>query len=119
MIIKIETEIEISNEDIIDVLTTALEGGSNYWYNFDDLSMINDDYTLLTDEVIYSALQGINIPVFDIDDSSNLLGFLSKNTIEQGIKLFIEAGYSFEPDMDADDADILFQYIVLGDIIYG
>lgn len=124
---KIKT-IEISNEDITDVLTTALEGGSNYWYNLPDLSMIGKDAgeymtESMTDKIINSALHGVSIPIYDIEaqtsDDDAVLGELSLANIERGLNLFIDDGREFDPAMDADEADVLFQFIVMGEIVFG
>jgi len=111
----------IPDQDIIDCLVTALEGGSNYWYNMPDLTMLRSykEALALSERVAMSALDGENIPVYDIEDEEELLGFISKANIEQGIKLFVEDGREFDPGMDADEADVLFQFIVMGEVVYG
>ena len=48
------------------------------------------------------------------------LGNISKQNISRGIKLYIKSGRSFDVEnMDAIDMDILFQYVVMGDIVFG
>ena len=114
-------EMEIKDEEIIDVLTTALEGGSNYWYYLPDLSMVEKigfEKLCVTERIIVAALKGEQIPIHDAENEEDLLGYLSKDTIENGIKLFLSDGRFFAPDMDADEADALFQYIVMGEIVF-
>ena len=113
---------EITENDIIDVLVTALEGGSNYWYFLPDLSMVKEIGTngkAISENVAISALNGATIPVHDTENEECFLGSINKENIERGITLFIQNDYEFEPDMDASDADTLFQYIVLGEIVFG
>ena len=114
-------EIEIKDEDIVDVLTTALEGGSNYWYYLPDVSMtekIGFEKLCVSEKIIVAALKGEQIPVHDLENEEDLLGYLSKENIERGIKLFLADGYSFDAAMDADEADVLFQFIVMGEIVF-
>lgn len=110
---------EIEDSDIVDSIVTALEGGSNYWY---ELKIDTKDFGNLdkapSERIVLAALSGYNIHVFDVEEG-NYLGDLNKETIERGIKLFIQNHGNFDPAMDADDADKLFQYIVMGEIVYG
>ena len=116
-----EVKLNIKDEEIIDCLITALEGGSNYWYSIPDLSMvIKAKGKSLTESVIISALNhDVKIPVYDVENYDEELGIISKENIQKGLQLFLDNGYSFDVAMDADEADILFQYIVMGEIVYG
>ncbi len=109
----IQKGINIPNEDIIDVLITALEGGSNYWYYI--LETSNRSSVKIVLDVLTTEEE---ITVYDVETDDEL-GVLSRDNIKQGIKMFIENGYEFEPDMDADDADTFFQYVVMGEIVFG
>ena len=112
--------IEISNEDIVNVIVTALEGGSNYWYNLPDLSMVDRvKGKSQSENIALSALNGKAIPVNDLEDEDEHLGDLSAENIERGIKLFIEDGREFDAGIDADEADVLFQFMVMGEIVFG
>ena len=51
--------------------------------------------------------------------TDEILGYLCKDNIKLGLELFIENGHIFDPAMDANKADILFQYIVMGEVVYG
>ena len=112
-------QLEIKDEDIIDVIVTALEGGSNYWYNLPDLSMVEKIAGKAKSErIAISALNGKSIPVYDIEEEDEHLGDISAENIERGIKLYIEDGREFDAGMDADEADVLFQYMVMGEITF-
>ena len=113
-------EIEIKDEDIICVLTTALEGGSNYWYWIDDIPELSKNDKLSSENVINWVLLNPEnkVEITDVE-TDEILGYLCKDNIKLGIELFIENCNVFDPAMDANDADNLFQYIVLGKIIYG
>lgn len=111
--------IKIENNDIIDVIVTALEGGSNYWYNLPDLSMVEKvKGRAQSENIAIAALSGISIPVYDLGDEEECLGQLSKENIERGIRLYIEDGRGFDAGMDADEADVLFQFMVMGEITF-
>lgn len=121
--------INIPDQVIIDSISTALEGGSNYWYNLPDLSMVEKiEGKYLAERLFISEMNGAQIPVEDIDefdedsDDFEAIGYISKENIERGIQLYIDNGNRLPTDddpLDGEEADILFQYIVLGDVIYG
>lgn len=149
----IETKVEITNDAIEAMLITAIEGGSNYWYNFNRKDL-NEAWLWLKKEIEEKRLkrnesvhymwmdamfQGYPkpIPVYDIEeiedmfvasDYENLeaIGFLSMETIKKGLE---KASHEYPNEFqqyfpqymngDAEDADVLFQLICLGEIVYG
>lgn len=115
-----KVEIEIKDEDIIDALCTALEGGSNYWYympNIDDVD--NIDGKSSAECVIIHAIDGYSPIIVQDIETEELLGVISTKSIRKGLELFINNGHAFDPVMDAGDADTLFQFIIMGEIVYG
>ena len=113
-------EIEIKDKDIVDALCTSLEGGSNYWYWIEELPEFFEKNNSTTENVCNYVLAHLEnkIMISDIETNEEL-GYLCKDNIRTGISLFTSAGYVFDPAMDANDADILFQYIVMGEVVYG
>lgn len=116
-----EITINIPDSDIIDYLSGALEGGSNYWYNLPDLSML----TYTEEDLATNIFESVNndhdllIPVHDIE-TNDFLGYISYDNISCGLSLYLEEnGFDNLDYMDACDYDLLFQYIVMGEIIYG
>lgn len=112
-------EIEIKDEYIIDALTTALEGGSNYWYWIENTpNELKDPLTSpnLIDWILSNPKNKVEIT--DVE-TNEILGYLCKDNIKSGIELFISNNGVFDPAMDAEDADVLFQYIIMGKIVYG
>lgn len=106
----------ISKEKIEDIIITALEGGSNYWY-----TLINESST---EEVLNKINAGENVMVFDQEDPDTLLGLLNQKSIQKGIQQSIyENSYLIanviEDNWDANDADCLFQYFVMNEIVFG
>lgn len=127
----------------LDLLTSALEGGSNYWYLLPDLSMISEgDYEPKTPEVIddcktisdihkatvnriWEAVQaGKPVPVHDVEDEKEKLGEISIENIRRGILHMIEhhpinIGNIISDNHDANDADCFLQCVVMGEVIFG
>ena len=116
-----KVEVEIFDCDIVDMIVTAIEGGSNYWYFLPDLSMLKEFVGKDQSEKIgLSALDGAVIPVHDLEDQNEKLGDISKENIERGVKLYLQAGNAFNTETnDAYDADLFLQYVVMGEINFG
>ena len=124
-----QVTINIPDQVIIDSISTALEGGSNYWYNLPDTSMVEKiEGKYFANRLFISAMNGAQIPVEDIDEFDEetedfeAIGYISKENIERGIQLYIENGNRLPTDddpLDGEEADVFFQYIVLGDVVYG
>jgi hypothetical protein len=120
-----KVELNIADQDIIDVLVTALEGGSNYWYNLPDVTMARKHYKNVTslavsEKVIKAVLEHNEIiPVYDVEDEDNHLGDISQANIKRGLQLFMDDDRAWTPDMDAEQADVFFQYVVMGELVYG
>ena len=112
-------ELEIEDQIIIDLMITALEGGSNYWYYLPDTDMVKKYSNFaLSENIAKSVLDGAIIPVYDIEDDHEFLGNITIENIKRGIKKFILDGYNINV-FDAGDADVFFQYVVMNDLIFG
>lgn len=121
-------EIEIKDNDIVDIIVGALEGGSNYWYNIPHLDMITRRPNMsMSESIAWDALNGKTIPVYDIDEWDSetdeygeSIGGLSYFSIKEGLEMYASDGGSLDfENMDAGDYDTIFQWMVLGEIIYG
>jgi hypothetical protein len=117
-------ELNIPDQNIIDVMVTALEGGSNYWYNLPNIEMARKHYKdsgLAGSEKVIKAVLEHNevIPVYDIEDEDNHLGDISQANIKRGLQLFMDDDRAWTPDMDAEQADVFFQFVVMGELVYG
>jgi hypothetical protein len=110
-------------QDVIDAIITALEGGSNYWYFINDCSAAGNDKKYALSERILRAVifDGKKFEISDIndeDENREIIGEISLANIERGIELYEAEREPFDAAMDADEADCLFQYIVMGSIEY-
>ena len=112
---QITKTVSIDNQEILDVIITALEGGSNYWY------FLRDRYA-----DILSSLEAMLLrwdetscfKVYDIEDEDTILGYVNIHSIQRGLEFYLE-DYEWDEDMDAEYADTFFQLVVMGDIVFG
>lgn len=112
-----------------DLLITALEGGSNYWYWLDGIPKVRKNHkskeSLSDSEKVWRAIQqGQTIAVFDCDNQEEILGTISKERIKIGEELMKKNSPEHwmnanEDNWDAETADVWFQYVVLGEITFG
>lgn len=125
----------------LDMLTGALEGGSNYWYfigedAYEEIEKHLPGFSLRHDvkskfydipfvDLMWRAVSlGASIPIRDAEDHDSILGYFSLENIEAREPLLYVHHTNFYLDIineddDAETADIWFQYCVLGEVIYG
>lgn len=112
---------DVSSEFINDIISTAFEGGINYWCDeavaSDEKSKkICEDNNIFLSDII---TQGGIIDLFYEDKSQKVTLTLEK--ILNGIKIAIENNsceIDIFDDYDADDADCIVQYAVFGELVY-
>ena len=121
----VQVSIDI-NDKIENMLVTAIEGGSNYWYYLPDVSMvIKDEGRPLAERIFQTVLQTENkIPVHDLEAPEDLLGYISFESIVKANELMKKDYPDHFEDMlteyyDADTADVWFQLVVMGEIVFG
>jgi hypothetical protein len=132
MEIKIETI--VPREVLENVCVTALEGGSNYWYYLSDgaVKLIrkavpkNEDPYLST--AILKAIldHNVEVPISDAEDEDEVLGYISKKTIQERIQKLSQddsSKWALEREIrgegDADSSDVVFQYLAMGEVVFG
>lgn len=108
-------KIPVRDEDIDDIMVTALEGGVNYWC--ESLDVVDDDYKGAKyashvisrgGELIFRSFHG---------EVQNL----TLDKLKRGFELFQEQiGVVFDVEQhDAGDADALIQLSLFGRLVYG
>jgi hypothetical protein len=124
-----------------DLIITAIEGGSNYWYWLNDVAYdIIDKYKCIkkdfhddlfsetfSEAILTAVVAGEKIPVSisDIEENKEeILGYLSKESIEKGEQIMYEKYPKFFADIlneswDAETADIWFQLCIMGELVFG
>ena len=114
-----KVEIEIKEQDIVDALTTAIESGISYWGYIKKSKAPNKypDKFRIENLLAYVMEDNGSLTIMDAEEDETL-GVLTNENIERGIKLFLQDGRAFDAAMDADDADVLFQYMVFGEQVY-
>jgi hypothetical protein len=116
----------ISKERQLDLLVGALEGGSNYWYELGDLSVLPESGKSkpIAERIFDYAQEGGEIEIFDIENSDEKVGVISKATMDGAIEKMLGAEYEWavgdilSEDDDADTADIWFQFVVMGEVVF-
>jgi hypothetical protein len=116
-------------DTVEDLLVTALEGGSNYWYWLPDVSMVpkvvdrpNGD--CLSIRIAKAVWDGAEVPIVDKEDRF-ALGSITKDGVLAALDRMIATNYKtcagriIAEDYDADDADAWFQFAVMGKAVYG
>lgn len=130
---KINIETKIDAEVLENIFVTAIEGGSNYWLGISnkDIKLVRQVVSREKEEclslAIYKAVceEGLELPIFDLEDEDEMLGILSMSTIPQRLGELMQSGDNWalrnelNGDGDADSSDIVFQYLVMGEVIYG
>lgn len=129
--------IEIDDKRVQDLLCSALEGGSNYWYNID-----NSDGSVTTSpedvgveywhEVPFTEKGVIVFTANGDDENEEINGAtswkLDRAAIERGLTVFAslkegEGGHHYgdfiKENDDAITGDVFLQCCLFGEIIYG
>lgn len=125
-------EIEISQEKIRNLIITALEGGSNYWYFLGDdaVALIKEKspnglIIALSERMGMAIENGAEIPITDLEDEMEVLGNISMESIKKGLSLMASqqpeqfGNLQSENNWDAETADVFFQYAVMGELVFG
>jgi hypothetical protein len=124
---------EVSREILENVFITALEGGSNYWYHLgkDAINIVRSHVS--KEEEMYLAVaifkavydKGAMVPVRDAENEDDVIGYLSKETFKYRLQKMVDDNYGevimseIKEEGDAGTSDLIFQYLVLGEIVYG
>ena len=130
---KINIETKIEAEVLENIFVTALEGGSNYWYYLPRESVfavrtaVPRDVEECLSVAIYKAVceEGVDVPIYDAENEEEMLGILSMTTIPERLGELIQSDNRWaltdelNEEGDANSSDIVFQYLVMGEAIFG
>jgi len=117
-------EIEINDELLQDVIITALEGGSNYWYvikGFGEHYTDKEDGITTTEHI---ANQIVTNPMYKhaiyYTETGELLGIITQSKFKNALlKNYHILNNVINGSFDVDDADIIFQNAVMGEVQFG
>jgi hypothetical protein len=112
----------LTNKQRKNLLVSALEGGSNYWY----FLPLNEGHNLPSysiDSIWSAILEGKTFNIHDLEDEGEKLGELSlQNIIDNEYLMYINNPSHFGDILsdsdDANTADVWFQYVTLGEITF-
>lgn len=117
---KIKAEIEVTEEQLKDLLCTAFEGGSNYWV---ECARRHEAKDTTRAEYIFEVpfTPGNYIELETIDEE---LKTLKHEDLEKGLKIMAEKYPHHMSDLmndnaDAGTGDTYLQCCVFGEAIYG
>lgn len=124
----------LPREVLENVCVTALEGGSNYWYFLTDdaVKLIrkavpkNEDPHLST-AILKAVLDhNVEVPINDAENEEDILGYISKKTLQERLQNLSEddsSGWALRLEMDysgdADSSDVVFQWMAMGECVFG
>ena len=119
MELEILLKVKVTQQDIDDIMATALEGGITYWC---DKCVVEGEY--LGEYASDQISRGGTLRLHEIDGDWHVL---TPDNFVKALKRYVEknsdlAIYENELDtgnIDADAADCIIQYALFGDIVYG
>ena len=123
----------VKREVLEDVFVTALEGGSNYWYYLPEESIkairkavpkSEDPY--LSTAILKAILDhDVKVPINDAENEDEVIGVITRGTMQARLQLLAESGNKWalerhiKEEGDAESADVVFQYLTMGEVVYG
>jgi hypothetical protein len=130
MTFKIKTINELSDSTVADLLCSALEGGSNYWYEIMEVELGDNDCDPWKEQVpnldtqdVYKApfcTKGY-LKIADSEDGQTKV--LNRESMKKGLELMAK-NYSHHfndiltENADANTGDIFLQLCLFNDVIY-
>lgn len=123
-VISINVNVVVTDEDIDDIMCTALEGGINYW-----CSRAEVDGRYLGEYASEQISRGGTLILHDAEEDRKYV--LTKGNFLAGLERYLKMPsacslieyVNHEPQIDtgyvdASEADCIIQYAVFGDLIY-
>lgn len=124
---KVEANIKLylTEEDLEDIFVTALESGIGHWAIFDDTGKEYDEAPYDEPSAITAfriMLNGGQLHMYDIEEADTHY-YLDFSSFLHGIGKWLEqrhfCEYSELLGYDAIDADMIIQYAVFDEIVFG
>lgn len=118
--VRPQIEVNLTQQDIDDIMVTALEGGINYWCR---KAKVVGEY--LGECASEQISRGGTLVLYDAESSDKweltLEKFLNgvKMYFEQGCHVQVEDNAIDAGDIDAGDADCIIQFALFGKEVFG
>ena len=122
----IEMKVEVTQEDIDDIMCIALEGGVNYWIS--QCRVVGEK--LLGEYASEQISRGGELELYDYEEDTWHL--LTKNSFLEGLKKYLENPCCSDiaevidnkiridtSYADAEVCDVIIQLAIFGEIVYG
>ncbi len=127
---KLKLKLELTYETFENIIVTALEGGSNYWYMLGDTKGIPKRNDMPNEAPSQRIAYGLwhnkdsELPIWDLEEEDELLGTLTYDSVREGMQIACdnyleEINMMIGEDYDAWTADTLFQVLVMGEVTFG
>ncbi len=127
---KLQVKLNLEYETFEDIIVTALEGGSNYWYILGDIKgcpLPDEMPEKAPSERIAFGLwhnKDAEVYIHDNEMDTELLGILTYDSVRERMQLatinhLSELESMISGDFDAWTADTLFQVLVMGEVTFG
>ena len=120
--LKVSIDVEVTAEDIDDLMCTALEGGICHWCS--ETEVVGDYLGKYAHEQIS---RGGMLKLHDAEEDETYE--LDRDKFLRGLKMFIEKGNGdlvniknkrIDPaDFDSENADCIIQYALFGELVFG
>jgi hypothetical protein len=134
---SVEVKMDVPISRLQDLLISAFEGGSNYWYRINEFGKPNGEPETWPNRtnrenvykhVDYPANPGGYVMVEDVEGGENKVYRLDLDTMKKGLEIMSKLEknkgghhiYNFlEENDDAETGDVYLQCCLFGEIIYG
>ena len=125
-IMTVVLQVHYDDEFLEDIIIAALEGGSNYWIECIKVRNFENDKPqgIPTSTWIFEKLKNGETIVLYLEDDGR--AFLTLSKLKRGVKKYFSdsnnlvGGLTLDAaDYDADMADLVLQYSVFDEAVYG
>lgn len=121
---KIELEVHYDDQFLEDIITIALEGGSNYWIDYIKDEKNEKPKDVPTSIWVFDQLKKDKVIIICMENDER--AFLNIKKLKWGVKKYFSdsnkliGGLTLDAgDYDTDMADCVLQYAVFGVLVYG
>ena len=129
---QLQVKLNLEYETFENIICTALEGGSNYWYMLGDIKgcPLPDEMPdkAPSERIAYGLWHNkdARVDIHDLEDEEELLGTLTYDSVRERMQLastdkqlLSAINAMISGDFDAWTADTLFQVLVMGEVVFG
>ena len=123
----------VKREVLEDIFVTAIEGGSNYWYFLSDSSIkkirkavSKEEDPYLSTAILKAILDhNVKVAINDAENEDEVIGVITRGTMQARLQLLADSSNKWalerhiKEEGDAESADIVFQYLTMGEVVYG